>query len=169
MRNSRKRRRSLGRRTYRKRNGQRLSVREYKLRRRKEIIVHTVSLAAGVALLVTVFVFIISKVHITLPKDGPFDTMTEQGDDEVAHDIVDTEIKEVELNPFLEKSEDARSFFKGYKVDYMETNVAHLNSNNKEKEDFVASSYAVLLDLDTGKVIAGRGAKTRMFPASFRN
>ena len=167
MRNSRKRRRSLGRRTYRKRNGQRLTVREYKLRRKKEILVHTASLAAGVALLVAGFVFIMSKVHITLPKDGPFDSIAEQGDgDEATHDIVDTEIKEVELNPFLEKSEDARSFFKGYKVDYMETNVAHLNSNNKEKEDFVASSYAVLLDLDTGKVIAGRGAKTRMFPAS---
>lgn len=167
MRNSRKRRRSLGRRTYRKRNGQRLSVREYKLRRRKEILVHTASLAAGVALLVAGFVFIMSKVHITLPKDGPFDAFTEQGDnDEASHDIVDTEIKEVELNPFLEKSEDARAFFKGYKVDYMETNVAHLNSNNKDKEDYVDSSYAVLLDLDTGKVIAGRGAKTRMFPAS---
>ena len=166
MRNSRKRRRSLGRRTYRKRNGQRLSVREYKLRRKKEIIVHTASLAAGVALLVAGFVFIMSKVHITLPKDGPFDALTEQEDDEVSHDIVDTEIKEVELNPFLEKSEDSRAFFKGYKVDYMETNVAHLNDKDKEKEDFIDSSYAVLLDLDSGKVIAGKGAKTRMYPAS---
>ena len=166
MRNSRKRRRSLGRRTYRKRNGQRLSVREYKLRRKKEIIVHTASLAAGVALLVAGFVFIMSKVHITLPKDGPFDALTEQEDDGVSHDIVDTEIKEVELNPFLEKSEDSRAFFKGYKVDYMETNVAHLNDKDKEKEDFIDSSYAVLLDLDSGKVIAGKGAKTRMYPAS---
>ena len=127
---------------------------------------HTASLAVGVVILVIVFVSIMKKVHITLPKESPFDMASEKGEDGGSHDIVDTEIKEVEISPFMEKSEDAHTFFKGYKVDYMETNVAHLNSNNKDKEDYVDSQYAVLLDLDTGKVIAGRGAKTRMFPAS---
>ena len=127
---------------------------------------HTASLAVGVVILVIVFVSIMKKVHITLPKENPFDMASEKGEDGGSHDIVDTEIKEVELNPFLEKSEDARAFFKGYKVDYMETNVAHLNDKDKDKDDFVDSSYAVLLDLDTGKVIAGKSAKTRMYPAS---
>ena len=75
-------------------------------------------------------------------------------------DVVDTVIKDVQLNPYLEKSADAASFFKGYKVQYVESNVSTISTEN------MMSSYAVLLDLDTGEVIAGKSARTRINPAS---
>ena len=158
MRNSRKRRRSLRRRSYRKRNGQRLSVREYKLRRQREIILHTITFVIVLFFILSGFVFGISKVHKT--KEKKQDSKASAEADNSPLDVVDTVIKDVQLNPYLEKSADAASFFKGYKVQYVESNVSTISTEN------MMSSYAVLLDLDTGEVIAGKSARTRINPAS---
>ena len=158
MRNSRKRRRSLRRRSYRKRNGQRLSVREYKLRRQREIILHTITFVIVLFFILSGFVFGISKVHKT--KEKKQDAKASAEADNSPLDVVDTVIKDVQLNPYLEKSADAASFFKGYKVQYVESNVSTISTEN------MMSAYAVLLDLDTGEVIAGKSARTRINPAS---
>ena len=158
MRNSRKRRRSLRRRSYRKRNGQRLSVREYKLRRQREIILHTITFVIVLFFILSGFVFGIGKVHKT--KEKKQDAKASAEADNSPLDVVDTVIKDVQLNPYLEKSADAASFFKGYKVQYVESNVSTISTEN------MMSAYAVLLDLDTGEVIAGKSARTRINPAS---
>lgn len=158
LRNSRKRRRSLRRRSYRKRNGQRLSVREYKLRRQREIILHTITFVIVLFFILSGFVFGIGKIHKT--KEKKQDTEASAEADNTPLDVVDTVIKDVQLNPYLEKSADAASFFKGYKVQYVESNVSTINTEN------MMSTYAVLLDLDTGEVIAGKSARTRINPAS---
>ncbi|WP_051563066.1 D-alanyl-D-alanine carboxypeptidase family protein [Butyrivibrio sp. LB2008] len=158
MRNSRKRRRSLRRRSYRKRNGQRLSVREYKLRRQREIILHTITFVIVLFFILSGFVFGIGKIHKTKEKKQDAEASAEA--DNTPLDVVDTVIKDVQLNPYLEKSADAASFFKGYKVQYVESNVSTINTEN------MMSTYAVLLDLDTGEVIAGKSARTRINPAS---
>ena len=158
LRNSRKRRRSLRRRSYRKRNGQRLSVREYKLRRQREIILHTFTFVIVLFFILSGFVFGIGKIHKTKEKKQDAEASAEA--DNTPLDVVDTVIKDVQLNPYLEKSADAASFFKGYKVQYVESNVSTINTEN------MMSTYAVLLDLDTGEVIAGKSARTRINPAS---
>ncbi len=158
MRNSRKRRRSLRRRSYRKRNGQRLSVREYKLRRQREIILHTITFVIVLFFILSGFVLGIGKIHKTKEKKQDAEASAEA--DNTPLDVVDTVIKDVQLNPYLEKSADAASFFKGYKVQYVESNVSTINTEN------MMSTYAVLLDLDTGEVIAGKSARTRINPAS---
>lgn len=158
LRNSRKRRRSLRRRSYRKRNGQRLSVREYKLRRQREIILHTITFVIVLFFILSGFVFGIGKIHKTKEKKQDAEASAEA--DNTPLDVVDTVIKDVQLNPYLEKSADAASFFKGYKVQYVESNVSTINTEN------MMSTYAVLLDLDTGEVIAGKSARTRINPAS---
>ena len=45
-------------------------------------------------------------------------------------------------------------------MQYVESNVSTINTEN------MMSTYAVLLDLDTGEVIAGKSARTRINPAS---
>jgi len=164
LRNSRKRKRSFRRRTYRSSNGRRLSAKEYKLRRKKEIIFHTASLAVVLILIISGLIFTINKFHKPKAKQKDNQQSADVGateDTEIAPlDVIDTVIRDVKLSPYLEKSEDADSFFKGYKVQYVESNVSTISEENMK------SGYAVLLNLDTGEVIAGKNGRTRINPAS---
>ncbi|MDC7295230.1 serine hydrolase [Butyrivibrio sp. DSM 10294] len=148
---------------YRKKDGQRLTVSEYKSRRKKEIIFHLSLLGAGVfALIFTVFL-IISKLTGKSPVEAEAaENPTEEATAEltVVETIIDdTDSSEPEnINPFLEKSEDAQSFFEGYEPSA--DSIAYLGSEE------VISKNAVLINLDEGKVVASRDGDVRINPAS---
>ena len=148
---------------YRKKDGQRLTVSEYKSRRKKEIIFHLSLLGAGVlALIFTVFL-IISKLTSKSPVEAEAaENPTEEATAEltVVETIIDdTDSSEPEnINPFLEKSEDAQSFFEGYEPSA--DSIAYLGSEE------VISKNAVLINLDEGKVVASRDGDVRINPAS---
>ncbi len=148
---------------YRKKDGQRLTVSEYKSRRKKEIIFHLSLLGAGVfALIFTVFL-IISKLTSKSPVEAEAaENPTEEATAEltVVETIIDdTDSSEPEnINPFLEKSEDAQSFFEGYEPST--DSIAYLGSEE------VISKNAVLINLDEGKVVASRDGDVRINPAS---
>jgi len=149
---------------YRKKDGQRLSASEYRARRKREIIFHISSLVA-ILLAVTVgTVFIIhsiSKSHNNneVNEASTADTIQELPQ-EVA--IVDTIIDDVELSQvskYQDRSDESTSFFDGYIVE-QDSNTAYISSDN------VKSNYGLLINLDTGKVVASKDGNERINPAS---
>lgn len=146
---------------YRKKDGQRLTAAEYKSRRKKEIILHLSLLGAAALGLLIAVIFLIVKVANNAPveaeaADEPADMATAELTviETIVNDIEEPEI----VNPYLEKSEDASSFFEGYEVDT--SSMPYLGSEE------VISKNAVLINLDNGKVVASKDGNVRINPAS---
>ena len=142
---------------YRKRNGDRLSASEYKARRKREIIFHFALMIAILLFCIIGLVLLIKKVTHKKEEVVPPDNSTEELT--VVDTIVKEEEKKEEENPFLKKSEDASSFFEGYEVS-LSDDTAYISSEN------TISTYALLLDLDNGKVIASKDGNVKINPAS---
>lgn len=148
---------------YRRKDGQRLTASEYRSRRKKEIIIHLSSLAA-VLLAVTVgTVFIIHG--ISKSRNAKLDeASTEVTIEEVPQqiEIVDTIVNDVDLSQiskYQDRSDESASFFDGYIVE-QDSNTAYISSDN------VKSNYGLLINLDTGKVVASKDGNVRINPAS---
>lgn len=146
---------------YRKKDGQRLTAAEYRKRRQKEIILHLSMLSALFILLVGASVFIIHKVTHKAPSPAEAEIVEDNSAEEVS--IIDTVIDDVEIeeeeNEYLLKSDDSENFFDGYVIEQDE-NTAYIASEE------VQSSYGVLINLDTGKVVASKDGNVRINPAS---
>ena len=148
---------------YRKRDGQRLTISEYKKRRKVEIIRRLSLFSLSVVL---VIVLIISAIIHFDSKDKKEDVSAEAEEavsmaSEAA--IVDTIVEESqepeEISPYKEKSSDAASFFEGYKVEVSDS-TDYINSEN------VLSTYALLVNLDNGTAVASKEGTVRINPAS---
>lgn len=146
---------------YRKKDGQRLTAAEYRSRRKKEIILHLSLLGAGALGLLIAVIFIVVKTIGNSPAeavaaDEPSDVAT--AEITVVETIVNDIEEPEEINPFLEPSEDAASFFEGYEVN--EDSMTYISSED------VISKNAILVNLDSGEVVASRDGNVRINPAS---
>lgn len=146
--------------TYRTKDGQRLTAQQYKNRRKFEIILH---LSLLVACIVAVICLAVTLIHKSIHKANTQEVVETATDSATAElTIVDTIVEDVvieEDNPYLKSSEDSASFFSGYEVT-IDDNTKLITSDN------VQSSYGVLVDLDSGKVIAQKDGNVRINPAS---
>ncbi len=127
-------------------------MRERKRRKRMQLLRYGGSVAVLVVLLVVC-------INLLLHRTGKTEA-SDIEDTEVVEIIEETETEtETESeNPLLAASEDSTSFFSGY--DVLTDTGAYISSEN------VISSNAVLLDVDTGTVIASKDASTSISPAS---
>ncbi len=148
---------------YRKRDGSRLSISEYKEKRKKEIIRRMALLLSSVVLGI---VLISSAIIHHKTKNSSVVEAAEiasvEASDTVESEIVDTVVQDVEIeeeNPFMARSEDASSFFEGYNVELSE-NTSYISSEN------VLSTYALLVNLDNGTAVASKDGNVRINPAS---
>ncbi|MBQ3796167.1 MAG: D-alanyl-D-alanine carboxypeptidase [Butyrivibrio sp.] len=149
---------------YRNRDGSRLTITEYKKRRKKEIILHLSIVGIAIILIIASIVSITIKLRSKKNTDTQAE-VTENDAPEI--NIVETDIMEPEsepeieeeVNPFLEASEDAASFFSGYDISISDDST-YISSEN------VLSNYALLVNLDTGNVVASKDANVRINPAS---
>lgn len=148
---------------YRNRDGQRLTISEYKKRRQREIIFH-LSLAGLCFILIVGSIISISvKIHNNKQKREEAKEQAVAVQQEIS--IVETKVEdpepvvEEETNPFLAASKDADAFFTGYSAN-MSDNVSYISSEN------VLSNYALLVNLDTGDVVASKSGTERINPAS---
>ena len=106
---------------YSNRDGSRLTITEYKKRRKKEIILHLSIVGIAIILIIASIVSITIKLRSKKNTDTQAE-VTENDAPEI--NIVETDIMEPEsepeieeeVNPFLEASEDAASFFSGYDI-----------------------------------------------------
>ena len=150
---------STTRANYRRKDGQRLSAAEYRKRRQREIIMHlamlsTVFLAVSVGL-----IFLIVKITHHSAKDES-KPVTIEATESVS--IIDTVVEDVEIeeeNVYLTPSDDSESFFEGYSI-AADDDTAYISSEE------VYSTYGLLINLDTGKVIASKEGNVRINPAS---
>ena len=148
---------------YRNRDGQRLTIAEYKKRRQKEIIFHLSLIGICFILIIGSIVSIAIKIHKNRKRAE--ELVAESVSEASVVEIVDTKVEEPEpeieeeTNPFMEASEDAASFFAGYSANISD-NVSYISSEN------VLSNYAILLNLDTGDVVANKDGTERINPAS---
>ena len=151
---------------YRKRDGQRLTISEYKKRRKFEIIsritLFCLSLIFVIVLIVSATIH--SKVK-SKAEDEPSDNIDIMESNEASSEasvieIIDTIVEEPdEYSPYKEKSDDASSFFDGYTVEVSE------NTDYIASED-VLSTYALLVNLDDGTAVASKDGTVRINPAS---
>ncbi len=150
---------------YRKRDGQRLTISEYKSCRKKEIIFHLSLIGICFILIVGSIISITVKIHKNKQKSEAVEEIASQSQVEEPAVIVETKVDEPEpvveeeTNPFLKASEDAAAFFAGYSANISD-NVSYISSEN------VLSTYALLVNLDTGDVIANKSGTERINPAS---
>ncbi len=150
---------------YRKRDGQRLTISEYKKRRQKEIIFHLSIIVVSVIALISSIAIISRKIKANDKGDGLAAVEESSYETSIAEEIVETQIEEAEEiveeepNPFLEASSDSASFFEGYSPN-LSNNVSYISSDN------VNSTYALLVNLDTGNVVANKEGNQRINPAS---
>lgn len=145
---------------YRRKDGRRLTASEYRKRRQKEIILHLTMMASLIILFVVTSVFLIH--NITHKKSEPVqaEILEDTANEEMT--IIDTVIDDVEIeeeNEYLLKSEDSENFFDGYVIEQDE-NTAYIASEE------VQSSYGLLINLDTGRVVASKDGNVRINPAS---
>ena len=151
---------------YRRCDGQRLTISEYKRKRKKEIIFHLSLLGIAFLLIVGSIISIVLKVNSNKQKRLEAQAQIEESSYEASvSEIIDTKVEEIEevveedVNPFLAASDDSASFFQGYSLD-LNNDVANISSDN------VISTYALLVNLDTGNVVASKDANKRINPAS---
>ena len=147
---------------YRTRDGQRLTISEYKKRRQKEIILHLSFFAVAFILIVGSIISIslkLSSKDKNEVEEAPEDVYETSVEEIVETDVAVIEEPEEESNPFLEASEDSSSFFSGYSLS-LNDNVKYISSDN------VNSTYALLVNLDTGNVVANKEGNQRINPAS---
>ena len=152
---------------YRNRDGSRMTISEYKERRKKEIRLHIGLLIGGFTAIIVLIIAVTMKVtkplnHNTIDEVIAADEASYEYSE--ATEIVDTDLTQEEIieeeNPgFYEASEDASAFFDGYEVEVSD-DTAYISSDNTK------STYAILLNLDTGKVVASKEGTVRINPAS---
>ena len=145
---------------YRRKDGQRLTAAEYRKRRQKEIILHLGMLVALFLALIGISIFIIIKATHRSSEPTKAEITDDAPTEEVS--IIDTVVEDVEIeeeNEYLLKSDDSTSFFEGYAIKQDE-DTAYIASEE------VQSSYGLLINLDTGKVVASKDGNVRINPAS---
>ncbi len=145
---------------YRKKDGQRLSAAEYKKRRQREIALHLGMLTAVFITLITSSIFIIFKITHREKEPVQEELVVDNSTEELS--IIDTVVEDVEVEPecaYLQKSEESTSFFEGYSIE-SDSDTAYISSEG------VYSNYGLLINLDTGKVVASKEGNVRINPAS---
>ncbi|WP_051689290.1 D-alanyl-D-alanine carboxypeptidase family protein [Butyrivibrio sp. AE2032] len=150
---------SYTRANYRRKDGQRLTASEYRKRRQKEIIIHLSMLAFAFLAVAAGLIFLVVKVTHKKTEE-PVAQVVEQAVEEVS--IIDTVVEDVEIeeeNVYLTKSEDSESFFDGYSVS-PDSDTVYISSEE------VYSTYGLLVNLETGKVVASKDGNVRINPAS---
>ncbi|MCR5404820.1 MAG: serine hydrolase [Butyrivibrio sp.] len=156
----------MGRSNYRRKDGRRLSNAEYKIKRKREIIVHLSMLIAAIIAVVGIIGFVIFKlthkteqepVQAEIIHEEPIEEIPVETSSSLPEEIVEEEPEE-KTGAYMAKSEDAASFFEGYNID--NGSAAYLSSEN------TLSTYAILVNLDTGKTVASREGTTKIYPAS---
>ena len=144
---------------YRKKDGSRLSATEYRKRRKREIYFHLSLLVLVPVLLITGIIVLVHKIKVSKETEvAPIEV--ENSTEELS--IIDTVINDVEIeeeNPYLTRSTDSESFFEGYdfKIDSETVGIT---------SEEVYSTYGLLINLDTGKVIASKEGNVTINPAS---
>lgn len=152
---------------YRKKDGQRLTISEYKQRRKKEIAFHLSLLTGGTICFVVLIVFLISKfsgrsntiVEASSSDEVSIESSYESSATESVMEEESMAVSEPELPPYCVRSEDADSFFEGYEA-VISDDTTYISSEN------VKSTYAILVSLDTGNVVASKEGNVRINPAS---
>ncbi len=148
---------------YRIRDGYNYSVSSYRSKRKKQIRIRLTAIAVISLLVLIVLTSIVVKHNSKKDKNEPNSEAATEASSEV--EIIDTitekedEPQEEIVSAFLEPSEDSTSFFKGYSVEVPE-NASYISNEN------VLSNYALLVNLDTGKVVASKEGTVRINPAS---
>ncbi len=152
----------LGKRAnYRKKDGTRLSAVEYRKRRQREIYFHISLVVLIPVLLITTIFLAVNKVKTNKDNESVQEIeIVDNSSEELS--IIDTVIADVEVeeeNPYLERSVDSDSFFEGYNID-LDSDTVGITSEG------VYSTYGLLINLDTGKVVASKEGNVRINPAS---
>lgn len=148
---------------YRIRDGYNYSVSSYRAKRKKQIRIRLTAIAVISLLVLIVLTSIVVKHNSKKDKNEPNNEAATEASSEV--EIIDTITEEEEepqeeiVSAFLEPSEDSTSFFEGYSVEVPE-NESYISNEN------VLSNYALLVNLDTGKVVASKEGTARINPAS---
>ncbi len=145
---------------YRKKDGQRLSAAEYRKRRQREIVTRLSLLGCTFLAVICACVFLVVK--ITHKNDIKETAPVQEEAATEAVSIIDTVVEDViieEENTFLTKSDDSESFFDGYSVE-IDNDTAYISSEG------VYSTYGLLINLETGKVVASKDGNVRINPAS---
>lgn len=149
---------------FRSRDGShRLTISEYKKKRKKEIFLHI----AFVIIFILIIIIAVVSLKNGLTKRHNKENESIEVEDSSAEvsslDIVDTyteEPEEIEEDTgFLDKSEDSALFFEGYEAN-VPSDVAYISSEN------VTSTYAVLVNLENGNVVASKEGTVKIYPAS---
>ncbi len=145
---------------YRNKDGQRLTAAQYREKRAKEIKLHVAMLFAGVILVLSGIGFLILKFTLK-PTDIDNKEIFEEATNEVP--IVETVVEEEqpaeEEKGYRAKSADSESFFEGYSID-PDDSTQYISSEE------VYSTYGLLVNLDTGKVVASKEGNVTINPAS---
>ncbi len=147
---------------YRKKDGQRLSAVEYRDKRKKEIRLHVTMLIAGTVIVVGGIGALILKFTYKPVEPANQEIFEEAtADVSILEAIEEEKEKETEEDKsrYLTRSEDADSFFEGYEIS-SDDSTRYIASEN------VYSSYGVLINLDSGKVVASKDGEVRINPAS---
>ncbi len=139
------------------------SVSSYRLKRKRQIRTRLTAFGLTFALVVIVVTSMVIR-HNSKDKSEAqeIDSSAEISQVEIVDTVLqesETIEKEEEESPFLSPSEDSASFFEGYSVDIPD-NASYISSEN------VLSNYALLVNLDTGKVVASKEGTVRINPAS---
>ncbi len=146
---------------YRKKDGTRLSAVEYRKRRQREIYFHISLVVLIPVLLITTIFLAVNKVKTNKDNESVQEIeIVDNSSEELS--IIDTVIADVEVeeeNPYLERSVDSDSFFEGYNID-LDSDTVGITSEG------VYSTYGLLINLDTGKVVASKEGNVRINPAS---
>ncbi len=159
----------MGRSNYRRKDGRRLSYAEYKARRKREIILHMSMMIGALLLIIFGVIFVIVKRVHKPESERPEEVKSEIPSVEeipVAEEApIEPEpaqeepVEEENNSIYLAKSEDASTFFEGYSIEQA-SDTAYISSEE------VQSTYGILVNLDTGKIIASKEGNTRINPAS---
>ncbi len=150
---------------YRKKDGTRLTAAEYRKRRQKEIYTHLAMFGVCALIVIMGGVGIVHQItKAGKPKQekvAELELPDQSIQDLTIIDTVveDVEIEEEENSPYLAKSDDSDSFFEGYSVS-ADDDTAYISSEG------VLSNYGLLINLDTGKVVASKDGNVRINPAS---
>ena len=149
---------------FRSRDGShRLTISEYKKKRKKEIFLHI----AFVIIFILIIIIAVVSLKNGLTKRHNKENESIEVEDSSAEvsslDVVDTYTEEQEViekdTGFLDKSEDSALFFEGYEAN-VPSDVAYISSEN------VVSTYAVLVNLENGNVVASKEGTVKIYPAS---
>lgn len=148
---------------YRKRDGQRLTISEYKKRRKVEIIrrlsLFSLSVVLVIVLIISAIIHFDSKDKKEVVSAEAEEAVSMASEAAIVDTIVEESQEPEEISPYKEKSSDAASFFEGYKVEVSDS-TDYINSEN------VLSTYALLVNLDNGTAVASKEGTVRINPAS---